>query len=322
MVKFVDYRGQSGHFDYMLTNDEHKADVIIVRNNFFFKSTLLRFLFFLHYSRINVHINLPYKSIWYKFLAPPPTNDIYCFIITVSIISSYGEHFVYFLRSYYNCKIVLVLGDKVTTYGKGLDLVKLKGVVDMICTFNKIDATKFNIRVHPHIMFNLNLKNLKPLKDRGTDVIFIGQEKGRGLLISTIYKKCIDYGLKCEFYIIGRNNIGELPGVIECRWIPYGELFDKIKNAKCILNLLQPDSLGITFRDIEAYNLGSFLLTNNPSEELNDILHEDQIIKIDDFDQSMADLIKNKEESFTPRKISNSLDYFYNWILNEVGMCE
>ena len=45
-------------------------------------------------------------------------------------------------------------------------------------TFNYIDAKHYGIRVHPHIMFNLNIKNLKPLQERSTDVFFIGQEKG------------------------------------------------------------------------------------------------------------------------------------------------
>ena len=87
-----------------------------------------------------------------------------------------------------------------------------------------------------------------------------------------------------------------------------------MKNAKSIINILQPGASGITQRDSEAYSLGCYLITNNKSEELNRIFNDEQVINIEDIKKEVAESIQSRAEAFTKRENKYTLDGFYNWI--------
>lgn len=314
---FVDYRSMARHYKFMLSHDHHKTGVIIVEEEErLFPNSFIYFLYKIHYSRINSIVNLPLKSLWYNYLIPNNIDKTkqYCFILSPSIIISYGDAFVKYLRSKYQCKIVLVIGDKISTYSKSFDVNALKRSLDLVCTYNPVDSKKYNILLHPGVVYNLQVENIKPFVERENDVFFIGQEKGRGDQISEIYNKCKSIGLKCDFNIVGETIFPHVDGIHYSNWIPFEDVFERMKNAKSIINILQPGASGITQRDSEAYSLGCYLITNNKSEELNRIFNDEQVINIEDIKKEVAESIQSRAEAFTKRENKYTLDGFYNWI--------
>lgn len=317
-MKFIDYRSLYGHYAFLFQHDKHDTDVVFVtRNNIHLDSFLMQFFGRLYHSHIKFLPPVLYRRIWYKFLVPIGTdtgNDKLCFIIPSFVIVNFGARFVDYVRSKYNCKVAIVFSDRVESYPKGLEIDSLRNVVDLICTYNPVDAEKYKISLHPGMLCNLFVPNEKPFSERTIDVFFIGQEKGRGEEILNIYRKCNEYGLKCEFIIVGETTIPKQDGIVYCDWVPYEDMFEKLKNSKSIVNILQPGASGVTLRDIEAYNLGCFLITTNSNSDLNEIMNEGQIVNFAAFNQGMANIIKGRKERFPRRKNNYSLDNFYNWI--------
>ncbi len=309
----------SGHYLYVLSHDVHNSEVLFIKDGK--KQINNKFLYFfyrLHKLRINDIIRLPYKNIWFKYLVPShlvDKNEQLCFVFSPSTTLSYGEDFVRYVRKKFNnSKVVLVIGDKIESYGKSFDIEKLKKEMDFVCTYNPIDANKYGIALHPSMVYNITVDNPIPFEQRTTDVFFLGQEKGRGDKIVEIYRKCVELGLRSEFYIVGKTNNSHINGINYCDWISYQDLFEKLKNTKCIINLLQPGASGFTFRDNEAYNHGCFLITNNPIDDLKYIFNEGQVIKIDSLNAETANMIKNRKKQFPKKENKFSMDNFYSWI--------
>jgi hypothetical protein len=240
-------------------------------------------------------------------------NGNICFLIPPSIIIDYGEDFIEYLHTHYRSRLVLILGDRVEIYPKTLDLQSLKNTVDLICTYNSLDSEKYNLSLHPSMVYNLDIENVIPFLERKIDVLFIGQEKGRGEEIISVFKKCIKLGLNCEFIVVGKTTT-QFKGIEYKDWIPYPEVFEKIRNTKCVLNILQPGASGITLRDTEAYNLGCFLLTNNLDSELRKIFNDGQVILLNGLNKNIATAIKSREEMFPRKRNEFTMDNFYSWI--------
>ncbi len=317
-MKFIDYRSLYAHYAFMFQHDRHDSNVVFVtRNNIHLDSFLMRFFSKLYHSRSIFPPSFLYRRIWYKYLVPNGAdsgNDKLCFLIPSFFIENYGAGFINYIRSRYNCKVAVVFSDRVESYPEGLDIANLHNVVDLICTYNPVDAEKYKLPLHPGMVCNLYIPNEKSFSERTIDVFFIGQEKGRGEEILNIYRKCNEYGLKCEFVIVGETTMPKQEGIIYCDWVPYEDMFEKLKNSKSIVNILQPGASGVTLRDIEAYNLGCFLITTNSNSDLIDIMNEGQIVNFAAFNKETANIIKARRERFPRKKNNYSLDNFYKWI--------
>lgn len=317
-MKFVDYRSLAGHYSYMLVNDEHDSDVIYVNSLLDqIDSFLLRFLYKVHFSKINRLFNLPFKQIWYKYIVPLSIRhykEKICFILQPSIIIDYGYSLINFLHANYSCKVVIVLGDRMGIYPHSFNVERLKKMADLVCTYNSRDAEKYQLRLHPSMVYNIKVDDRILFANRGIDVLFVGQEKGRGKEISEIFRKCQNLGLKCDFTLVGYNHPQKIDGINYARWLPYEDIINKIKNSKCILNILQPGAEGITLRDTEAYNFGCFLLTNSHVQDLDCIFNDGQVISLESLNQRTASLIQEKGFEFPRKQNSYSMDRFYDWI--------
>lgn len=319
-MRFVDYRSRSPHFSFMLERDNHKSEVLYVEGEnktiktpFILLTLYLRFYF----SRKNKYFKSLFIESWYKYIDPIPDVDDsqkWCIIITITEILSYNLRFISYLHKKHNCKVIFVLGDIVNTYADKIDFDDIKQKVDLICTYNEIDAHQFDLSLHPAMVFDFSLDHEIPFYEKKIDVVYIGRDKGRGVVISDIYRKYSSLGLKCAFYIVGDDNSTKYDGIKYINWLSYNEVFEIVSNAKCILNILQSGATGITLRENEAYNLGSFLITNNKSFELKEIFNDGQVVNIEDVDSSFVNRLHRRKNSFNKKYNSYSLDSFYHWI--------
>ena len=319
-MKYVNFHSNYEYIRFLYEKSYSSYDVVnIYDNTIFCKSKFLRFLYRIHHSsHINKYFSLPLKSIWYHSMLPKEfkKDDELCVIFNSSRVANIDKGFYSYLRRHYQCKLVMQLWNPVD-WDKSTgnyDIEEMIKIMDLVCTYNKIDVKKYHLTPYPYILYQLENITVKPMHKRPIDVLFVGQDKGRMEYIEYLYNYLTKKGLNCDFYIVNPKTNCNTSGIHCCDWLSYSSLIKMTENAKCIVNLLQPGAEGVTIRDIEAYNFGSFIITNNRSHELREIFNEDQLIDINDISDNIIDVIKNRTESFPKRRNSNSLDNFYSWL--------
>lgn len=319
-MKFIVFHSNYEYVKFLHENSYTSYDAVnIYGNTILSKSRILQFLFRIHCStRLNKYISLPCKRIWFSYMLPKglKKDEDICFIFNSSRVASIEKEFYSFLRKNYQCKLVMVLSNPVDwDISKGAyDFEEIRNTMDLVCTYNKIDVEKYHLTPIPYVLFQLHNIKVKPMKDRSVDVLFVGQDKGRMGYIEDLYNYLTSHGLKCEFYVVSPQNDCHTVGIHCSEWISYKSLIQMTENSKCILNILQPGVEGVTIRDTEAYNYGSFLITNNPSLEIKEVFNKEQLIEIIDINEDIIDVIKKRSEAFPKRDTLNTLDNYYNWI--------
>ena len=320
-MKFVQFCADDDYTKKYFVGTTTVYDVLYVfGHSIFTKYSLLKILFKIHYNpSINARINLPFKMIWYKLMVPQCVNPLEnsIFIIGSGFYKNVPSSFFIYLKKNYKCKLCFRYSDKVSFYHQ-IDINKLKTVFDNIQTYNSVDSKDYSISLHPPIVFNLANIKKKPLSERKTDVLFVGRDKGRMDLISSIYRKCISNNFIADFYVIENKDQEKIEGIHYTGYIPYGKVVEKIMDCKCILNIMQPGTEGITIRDIEAYNYGCFILTNYISEKVKAIYNDSQVIEIGNINHRIED-IRNVKECFPKKPCEWTLDNYFHWVKNELS---
>ena len=327
-MKFVIFHSDYEYLKFLFGRTITNCEVFnVYGSHIMSKNILLQFLYRMHHSSLlNKYFNIPMKNIWYSNMIPAQItkDDNVCFIFNSSRASSIDISFYKYLRAHYKCKLVLQLWNPID-WDRGkvkYDIEEMKNIMDMVCTYNVLDAQKYKVTLYPYILFQLQNIIVKPFNDRDTDVLFIGQDKGRMQYIEDMYKSLTSRGLKCDFYIINPLRKCQVGEIHICDWISYIDLIKKTENTKCIVNVLQAGAEGVTIRDVEAYNYGCFMITNNPSPELKNIYNEEQLIDIDNISDAIIQKIKSRKNPFERRLNTNTLDNFLNWTEDSVMSSE
>ena len=224
--------------------------------------------------------------------------------------------FLYYAKKQ-NIKVILYFSDKVELFEKTylFNIAELKKTCDLIVTYNKNDAAKYNIPLANPIVWDLTyaIHDYSFDKEQTVDVFFVGSDKGRNEQINLIYDKCIEKGLKCLFYIVNSKSKDRREGIVYLKkGMDYKKILEISSKTKAIVNLLQKDSSGITSRDSEAFSFGTFIITNNKSDELSQFLNSNQIIDINkpNWESRLNDVL-NCNARFEKKNNPFEGDYFY-----------
>lgn len=169
---------------------------------------------------------------------------------------------------YPNSKFVLYFVDSVfqPTAQRAFSLTKT-GIFDLIYTYSKYDAKKYNFIYFPtpYSKTNINNDNLK------NGVYFCGGENGRTELLKSIAKKLALNHISYKFDVIGNPKssnqyfmVKDTKKNIES----YPNILAKTLKYSCILDLVQMKSKdpipGLSLRAYEALVYDRVLITNNP----------------------------------------------------------
>lgn len=258
---------------------------------------LTRFLFKLHNSeKINRIISLPFKSIWAKTIitkdAVREIKERYKRVIFLFNATGYRYKkmgvFNYLKKTFPSCKLVYRFADKVDLYLKDsfyydFRLKDLEDNFDCISTFNKQDSLKYGFLYTKPCLNDLSSLASEEIK---YDVFFVGKNKGRLDRIHSFYKKCMDKGLVCDFYITDVPIDKQLYAnkIHYNQHIPYEVVVKKASSSKAILNIVQEGVSGFTRRDYEAIGLNKILITNNDSILTSPFYTSDKVIMIGNFE--------------------------------------
>lgn len=238
------------------------------------KNKFMKFLFQLQHSKTtNKHFHIPFKSIWFDTYFK---NDFVdqskpiVFIFNARWLEyDYMRRYAVWLRKKYpNCKLVANYWDIVATWENEAKPDAIRDTFDMLVTYDKRDAEKYNMLFYPTFYAEANIS--RPNDKPETDVFFVGAAKNRMQKILDAYDRLEAAGLNCFFYVLNASGPyrQERKGILYVdndKMLPYEECIQYIQHTKCILEIMQDGAIGETLRVWEAITYGKMLLTNNAS---------------------------------------------------------
>lgn len=195
------------------------------------------------------------------------------------------------------CKIIFYYWNVVNEYNKR---PMTDYNIDEVWTFDENDAKKHHMNYNPQfytkklVLENDNVNN---------NILFLGRDKGRKLIIQEIQNFCLKQEIKTEFIIIEQER--------DIR--SYQEYLKLLERSNCILDILAPGQSGMTLRCMESLFLKKKLITNN-----KDIVNCDFYDKNNIFIIGNDDLLKLKDFLNLPYKDIKQeiIDYYdyENWL--------
>ena len=249
-------------------------------------------------------------------------NDVVCFsILEISDRFINIDLPTFLKKNYPNSKVIYFFNDVISLHQRcirNFDINYFKSIFDLLISFNELDVSNYNLILNRPRIINYPFESTIICYD----VLFVGKEKGRLQKLLDIYDLLESNGYKCLFYIIDvdEKTAPKRANIIYNQAISYKENLELVSKSKCVLNLMQKGSSGITLRDYEAIGMNRILITNNRSfvnsrfynsrkcifdDELNDNFN-----KIDSFDE---------KEEWNGKKEYNEKNYYF-WLsslLNE-----
>lgn len=240
-------------------------DKLIVDRKF---SGLLGIINSLHNSvSINKKIELPLKQLWYPFYFRvgalddvDPKNIIFIFF-EGNRLSYQKKYLDYLKRKYPSAGFVFRMVNS-SNYISNEDIPFAANNYDAIITIDRSDSERFNLAYLPNT-FWCDIKKIKA--GEKSDVLFLGNNKGRLRDLVRIYDILEAQGMDCLFFIheddkkkrIERNGIKYISNMDYLTYLGY------VMSTRCILELSLEEQNGSTLRASEALFFDKYLITNN-----------------------------------------------------------
>ena len=235
-------------------------------------SKLLRKSIKLFYSwRINCKFRVPFRRILYKGILKSlniKSGDEVKVIFYDRSRASYDFSFIKYLRKKIpNVKIGYLFSDIVAKSGAQIFGIvnSLNKYYDKVFSFDKKDAEKYGFD-YSYLIYDRNIPNSKDV-DIENDVFLVAQAKNRLEQLLKICDACFSLDLKTDFAI---NKIPEdqlaLVGKRKIQineLIPYNEVVSRLLKSKCIIDIMQQGSVGITLNIVEAVVFNKKAISNN-----------------------------------------------------------
>lgn len=277
---FVFFFAGDDYWKAILGKELYESEYVRVYEGAFDGSPLLKKLFHYHWAySINRKIRLPFKRIWFrKMYRQKFAHDLpLCFVYMGANSIRFDGGFCKYVRKKSPCNRQVVLHNDLIGKKLDYDYSTIKNKVDLCTTYDKAEAEKFGI----HYFQETTFSKLLPEPEHAEfeqDVYFLAAAKDRLPKILRVYQRLHDAGLKCKFMIAGvpaeQQIAGE--GLTYTKGISYRDNLENVIHSRCILELIQGDSVDITTRAVEAIAYRRKLLTDcqicDPS-----LFHEDQL---------------------------------------------
>lgn len=290
------------------------------------KNAVLRWICHRHLSqKANKLFWLPFRSIWSStyLKSPFPADEPLCFLITSHYywIENLGG-LDYIRKHFKNSKIVMTFPDKYELYKtRCKDFPSpeaLKKSYDMVITYNTLDAEKYGFTKTPVFARDFSEEYANVPVDTSipeSDVMFVGQSKGRLDAIHDIYRRCKEAGLRCDFHIVGvePKDMLDVSDIEYNRYMVYEEVVRRVKRTNCVLNYVYEGNGGATMRDYEAVGNNKLLLTNNLTIKDTLLYDREQVLWIDEIEARADEIRRGK---ITPNRFAGveSQDDLFLWL--------
>ena len=129
-----------------------------------------------------------------------------------------------------------------------------------VWTYDGYDSRKYGIRLK-------NTSNyfpafVYPAKEKKYDLLFVGEDKGRGDAILKLKDFLEQEGLKMKVHIVAESRLDRKKAYYKAR-VPYEQISQWVAESKAILNVALENQEGLTVRDFESIFNAVKLVTTN-----------------------------------------------------------
>ena len=154
---------------------------------------------------------------------------------------------------------------------------------DYVYAFDLGDSERYGFH-YSQLIYNCPGPNYIDKKDCLYDVFYVGNAKDRLDTLHKVYSVLESLDLKLEFNICGVSNEKQVhgTGINYNQYLHYVDIVEKIKKSKCIVDIIQGDSQGLTIKVCEAVIFDKLLITTNKNIVTQPFYNKDYILVIDD----------------------------------------
>ena len=319
---FTIFGSQADYGKVRMNDILNEKNAIYIPPIFYKENKLQEFLWRIHNSKkINSYVNLPFKKIWYKYFYDPSfleVKDKVCFIFEEFSPIPFNKGFLTFLKQKYKLAKFVFLFSNPINIRLEQKLEYLNEMFDLILTFDKKDAEKYNL-----VYFQSHYSRI-PISSVGknqVDVFFIGAEKGRLQTILNVYEKLKKNGLSCDFNIVDVDEDKKIykDDITYNIRLSYMEVLQRIQNSTCLLEIVQDNQVGPTLRTLEAVAYNKKLLTNNASivdepffqGEYISVVQDLKNIDINFIKKGIEDIDYHYIEKLSPKNLLSFIEAFF-----------
>lgn len=277
-------------------------------------SSWVRTIYAAHNSeRINKYVNLPLKSLWYKYHFKDnfSNNKPLCFVCLETRLPI--DYLKFLKKEYPDCKIVALHRDFLhLTSG-----LHLNPIFDMEMTYDEGEGKKYKIPCFSEFESKIEIKREKEFE---SDVFFAGRAKDRLPALMDAYKRLTDAGLKVYYFLttVPEYQQVQLPGIeYATRYMSYKEMLYHTVNTRCVLEIVQGGGqIGYTSRFLESVIYGKRLITNCESVRHSKFYTQDNIQIVNDLKDIDVSFIKkdcrqvsyNYNNEFSPLRVIERIE--------------
>lgn len=175
-----------------------------------------------------------------------------------------------------------------------------ENIIDEFWTFDKEDARRYNINYNSQFYSkSISIEN----KPNVVDTFFLGREKDRKEIVSTINYKLQSKNINSKIYLVPNQST----------LFSYDTYLNKISESKSILDIVNHNQSGLTLRVMESLFLKKKLITNNLFiNEYNFYNSQNIFILGKDKEEDLLDFI-NSNYIDIDDSILSDYDY-HNWV--------
>lgn len=216
-------------------------------------------------ATINQIVKIPFQSVWFRFYIDEkrlnPDKEYIFMFEEGSRPYLIKEYLQYLRKKYYKSHIVLAALNSSFTFPQKR-LYFFESQYDFITSFDREDCIKRGWGLYTGVYSKL--KDIDFNRHFESDLLFVGEEKGRLDLLYNIYDKLTTMGLKCIFYVnkVPKEKIRPNSGFHFNEWLNYKDVVKMCCQTRCLLEIVQEGQHGATYRHGEAVAYGIKLLTN------------------------------------------------------------
>lgn len=268
-----------------------------------------RLMFRIHTSRkIARYVTLPGKQIWVARLLrnlklEEGAKPVFLFLRSWWSIEPDLKVIDTLRKLYPGCKTVLFMQDMARTYMHygthiPLSVEEYKRKFDLIISFAQSDAEHYGIEFHNTVLSSAGMPEIDEID---IDLLFLGANKGRLPLLARLYEKFTARGLRCRIMLV---NVPEEERILEGKIeylessLTYTEALKLAARSRCLLEILQDEAAGATYRTLEAIAMNKKLVTNNAALPRTGLYDAAFVSIFKDADDADIAFVENEDEPF------------------------
>lgn len=280
-------------------------------------TSILNSLHHVHTSiSLNQKFNIPLKHLWYnKYLdyaeldRCESNGEKIFFVFFEGNRQAYDKEFIMYLRQRFRTAKFIFRYINVINQYNAIFLPYVKKNFDLLVSMELADCKKFGmLYVHNTYFFKICNAETKRLK---TDILFIGENKGRHKLLCQLYEKYTTMGLKCDFYVSNVSKAEQrkkYSGIHYINNMNYSKYIENVFSSKAILEIISENQEGSTLRAMEAAYFDKYLITNNISIVYEDFYSERAVIFYNDTNEIKKRISENSGIEW---KNKNNIEHNY-----------